>query len=60
MPPQAKLPHRQVIIIPSPQAEGTNHSPQAAFFMENLFMPAEREGGDSMIPADLHSLKPNM
>ena len=35
--------------------------PQAAIFLENLFPPAEREGGEeSVVSLDLHSLKPNI
>ena len=55
------LPRQVLIIIPSPQAEENYSFPKQHFFLENLFPPAEREGGEeSMVSLDLHSLKPNM
>ena len=44
-----------------PSGRGKLLIPQAAIFLENLFPPVERKGGEeSMVSLDLHSLKPNM
>ena len=62
MPPQENLSQGRFLSSFHPlRQRKITHSPSSIFFLENLFPPAEREGGEeSMVSLDLHSLKPNI